>query len=93
MLLTFAPLDLHLHGCDARNDGRHSDSDVELVRSGFDLLEDILAAYVSVRCLRNRENAEEQEEEQAKGRGDKLHRCTLRIQRPKLKPIQVLIEP
>ncbi len=44
----------HFYGCDAGNDGRHADGDVELVGSGFDLLEDILAAYVSVRCLRNR---------------------------------------
>jgi hypothetical protein len=38
--------------------------------------------------LRNIENAEQQDE---KASSRKLHRCTLRIQRPKLNPIHVLM--
>ena len=80
----------HLHGSYARDDGRRSNGDVQLVWSGFNLLEDILAADVGVRCAGSYD-AEKQGEDEAKGRRSKLHRWTLRIQRPKLNPIHALI--
>ena len=70
---------------DAGDDVGHADGDEELVGAGGDLLEDVLAADVGVGGeLRERAGAEADEQAAAQ-----LHRCTLRIQRPKLRPIQV----
>jgi hypothetical protein len=80
----------HFDCSDAGNDSRHADGDEELVRSGVDLLEDILAADVSAGRTRSAEEADEHDEECVDA---KLHRCTLRIRRPKLNPIQVPMEP
>ena len=41
----------HLYCRDSGDYGRHADGDVELVRSGVDRLEDVLAADVSVARL------------------------------------------
>ena len=81
----------HLNGSNAWNDGWRSNGDVEFVRSGVDCLEYILAADVGM-CNAGSDHAEEQGKDEAKRRGSKLHRCTLRIQRPKLNPIHALIE-
>jgi len=80
----------HLDVGYAGDDGGHADGDEEIVGAGADLLEDVFAADVSMRGLGSEEDAEEQEEKRAQV---ELHRCTLRIQRPKLRPIQVLMEP
>ena len=48
-----------LYGRNSRDDCGHADRDIELVWSGVDCLKDVLAADVSVRCLRNRENVEQ----------------------------------
>src|ERR1700733_13904973 len=80
----------HLDGGHAGNDGGHADGDEELVGAGIDLLEDVLAADVGARGARDGEETEEDDEECAER---ELHRCTLRIQRPKLRPTQVPMEP
>src|SRR5580693_5906009 len=68
---------------------RHANCNVELVWARRNGLKDILRAYMSVRCRGSDEKTKQENEKQA----NKTHRCTLRIHRPKLKPIQVLMEP
>ena len=81
----------HLNASDSRDDSWGPDSDVQLVGSCVDGFIDILAADVRVRCARSDE-ADEEAKDDAKTRRSELHRCTLRIQRPKLNPIHALME-
>ena len=81
----------HLNGCYTGNDGGRSYGDVQLVGSSVDGLKDVLAPDVGVRRAGS-DDAEEQGKDEAKRSRSELHRCTLRIQRPKLKPIRALME-